>query len=159
MIKQCLALIAFLGLWGCSDQPGLYGVFSRSSRGRNYSAAETLEEKENHYHAVVSFSLDGSEVREADKALLIKVSDRLIADRGSRVYVDGYTCELGGAEYNIALGFRRARAVADAMIAQGVRADQLILLSYGKEKPVDDQHTEAAWQKNRRVEVSLMHAP
>ena len=70
-----------------------------------------------------------------------------------RIQVSGHTDERGSSEYNIALGWRRAQSVAYFLQANGITEDQIDLVSYGKEKPVDDRHVESAWQKNRRVEL------
>jgi len=73
------------------------------------------------------------------------------ADR--RVTIDGFTDERGTREYNLALGERRADAVATFLVSQGVRRSQIDVVSYGEERPADPGHSEAAWAKNRRAEL------
>lgn len=68
-----------------------------------------------------------------------------------KVVCEGHCDERGTAEYNLALGDRRARAVMDYMIMLGVQPDRMTVVSYGSELPVDPGHNEAAWAKNRRV--------
>lgn len=68
-----------------------------------------------------------------------------------KVVCEGHCDERGTAEYNLALGDRRARAVMDYMAMLGVQADRMSIVSYGSELPVDPSHNEAAWAKNRRV--------
>lgn len=70
-----------------------------------------------------------------------------------KLQVAGHTDERGTHDYNLALGERRANAVAKYLISQGVAEAQIISTSLGKEKPAVDGHDEAAWAKNRRVEV------
>ena len=70
-----------------------------------------------------------------------------------RVTIDGFTDERGTREYNLALGERRADAVATFLVSQGVRRSQIDVVSYGEERPADPGHSEAAWAKNRRAEL------
>ena len=64
--------------------------------------------------------------------------------------IEGHSDERGTREYNLALGDRRANAVRDYLVAQGVAAERLRTLSYGKERPQVAGHDEAAWAQNRR---------
>ena len=67
------------------------------------------------------------------------------------VTIEGYTCNIGTAEYNLALGERRAVAVKTYLVALGVAPNRLRTVSYGKEIPFDTSHTETAWAQNRRA--------
>ncbi|MDO9620399.1 MAG: OmpA family protein, partial [Moraxellaceae bacterium] len=71
----------------------------------------------------------------------------------ARVQLTGHTDERGTQDYNLALGERRANAVARYFSAAGVQPAQMNVVSYGKERPVADGSNEAAWQQNRRVEL------
>ena len=80
---------------------------------------------------------------------------REIARRGdARVSLEGHADERGTRDYNLALGERRALGVGGLMSATGVGNGSLNTLSYGEERAVDPAHNEAAWQLNRRVEIS-----
>lgn len=68
--------------------------------------------------------------------------------------IEGHADERGTREYNVALGERRALAVEQFLLANGVSQGQMEVISYGEEKPADLGHDEAAWAKNRRVELS-----
>ena len=105
---------------------------------------------------IVYFSLDGYSLEGQNTQLLDGIAKKLKANKALKLYVDGYTCELGGGEYNVGLGYKRARARAAYLVDQGVDKSQLMLLSYGKEKPIDPGHSEASRKKNRRVEVSFV---
>ena len=76
-----------------------------------------------------------------------------MADTSLKVRLEGNTDERGTREYNLALGERRANAVKAYLVAQGVSPSQIEVVSYGEEKPVDPGHNEAAWAKNRRVQI------
>jgi peptidoglycan-associated lipoprotein len=69
------------------------------------------------------------------------------------VRVEGNTDERGSAEYNLALGQRRAQAVVSALKVYGVRDTQMEAISWGEEKPRAEGHDEAAWSQNRRADV------
>jgi len=84
-----------------------------------------------------------AKVLEADAAWL-KSNDML-------VLIQGQCDERGTDEYNLALGERRARAAMNFLIAYGISADRITTISYGKERPVCGEHTEACWALNRRA--------
>jgi peptidoglycan-associated lipoprotein len=67
------------------------------------------------------------------------------------ITIEGHADERGTAEYNLALGERRAMAARAYLVSLGIPADRLKIVSYGKEFPFDPSHTEAAWSKNRRA--------
>jgi peptidoglycan-associated lipoprotein len=67
------------------------------------------------------------------------------------ITIEGHADERGTAEYNLALGERRALAARNYLVSLGIPADRLRTVSYGKEFPFDPGHTEAAWSKNRRA--------
>jgi peptidoglycan-associated lipoprotein len=75
-----------------------------------------------------------------------------------KLTIEGHCDERGSAEYNLALGDARAHAAKDYLVQVGIPGDQLNLLSYGKEKPVCQEHDENCWQKNRRIHIVAMAA-
>gem|GEM_PF-225659 len=77
----------------------------------------------------------------------------LKGNTAAKLQLGGHTDERGTREYNLALGERRANAVARYLVGLGVSADQLSVVSYGKEKPSADGSDEESWAKNRRVEL------
>ncbi|MES2719435.1 MAG: peptidoglycan-associated lipoprotein Pal [Pseudomonadota bacterium] len=77
----------------------------------------------------------------------------LKGNTSAKLQIGGHTDERGTREYNLALGERRANAVARYLVGLGVQADQLSVVSYGKEKPAADGSDEESWAKNRRVEL------
>ena len=70
-----------------------------------------------------------------------------------KLTIEGHCDERGSAEYNIALGQERAQASKDYLVQVGIPAAQLSTVSYGKERPICEDHDEACWQKNRRVHI------
>jgi len=74
------------------------------------------------------------------------------------VQVEGHCDSRGPDEYNLALGNRRAAAVRDWLVAHGVAASRLTIVSYGEERPLDPRATEEAWAANRRAEFRVMRS-
>jgi peptidoglycan-associated lipoprotein len=102
--------------------------------------------------SVVYFDLDSSVLDGGDTELVRRWSAFLIAHGAPRITLTGHCDERGTREYNAALGERRARAVRDRLVAFGVDAQGITVLSAGEEQPVAQGHDEAAWRQNRRVE-------
>ena len=70
-----------------------------------------------------------------------------------KLTIEGHCDERGSAEYNVGLGDRRAAAAKDYLVGVGIPAPQLDVISYGKERPVCQEHDEACWQRNRRIHI------
>jgi peptidoglycan-associated lipoprotein len=102
---------------------------------------------------VIYFKYDSSEVASEDRETVAEHARYLAGHKDLTVTLEGNTDERGSREYNIGLGERRANAVRDLMVVQGVADSQIKTVSYGEEKPAVDGHDEAAWSKNRRVEI------
>lgn len=105
----------------------------------------------------VFFDFDKSEIRLADKSVTEKDADFLAQHPKLRVVVEGHCDNRGSEEYNLALGESRARAVREALVAQGISADRIKTISYGKEQPFCKEDDEACWQQNRRDHFNLQH--
>jgi len=102
----------------------------------------------------VYFDFDSYQIRDDAKPLL-KGNAQTIKGKPNwpTVVIEGHTDERGGREYNLALGQRRAEAVAKSLVLLGASDNQLEAVSFGKERPANDGHDEAAWAKNRRAEL------
>lgn len=74
----------------------------------------------------------------------------------AKVQIEGHADERGTVDYNIALGARRANSVADYLRAQGIGADRVTTISFGKERPLDPGHDEAAWARNRNAYTNVV---
>jgi len=75
-----------------------------------------------------------------------------------KLTIEGHCDERGSDEYNMALGDKRAESAKDFLVQVGIPAAILSLVSYGKQRPVCDQHDEACWQKNRRIHIVALAA-
>ena len=99
----------------------------------------------------VFFGLDQADVDEAGQKVL-NANAELMKKYGTWIVtIEGHCDERGTAEYNLALGERRALAARNYLIALGIPADRIRTVSYGKEFPFDPGHDESAWSKNRRA--------
>ena len=104
------------------------------------------------------FDYDKSTIR-SDASVALKddvnVIRGILADYpNQKLVIEGHTDERGSAEYNLALGDRRAHAVEEFLSSMGIPGPQLAVVSYGKERPVCTDESESCWQKNRRAHVT-----
>jgi peptidoglycan-associated lipoprotein len=104
----------------------------------------------------VHFKFDSAVVQDSEQASLASVAQAL-SDPSSKLLIEGHCDERGTEEYNRSLGERRALALREALAKIGVDAMRVKTISYGKDKPADPGHDEAAWSKNRRGEFILLH--
>jgi peptidoglycan-associated lipoprotein len=102
---------------------------------------------------VIYFDFDSSEIKGEGTDIVGAHAKYLANNPTARVRLEGHTDDRGSREYNIGLGERRAQSVRRALLLQGATEAQLSTVSYGAERPAVAGHDEAAWAKNRRVEV------
>jgi peptidoglycan-associated lipoprotein len=104
------------------------------------------------------FDYDKNDIREDARAALTKDADALkaifAAFPDASITIEGHCDERGSAEYNLALGDRRAASAKEFLTQLGVPGDKLKTISYGKERPQCTDHDETCWQKNRRAHFS-----
>ncbi|MFZ5789728.1 MAG: peptidoglycan-associated lipoprotein Pal [Pseudomonadota bacterium] len=98
----------------------------------------------------VFFGFDRYDLTPEAQATLQKQAAWLKAYPQVTVVIEGHADERGTREYNLALGERRAAAVANYLVALGIDANRIQTISYGKERPAVEGHDETAWAQNRR---------
>ena len=103
----------------------------------------------------VNFALDSAELTPASKAILDEQVKMLKENPGIRVRIAGHTCNLGTDEYNQDLSARRAKAVEDYFVAQGIAQGRLRSVGYGESQPTASNATVAGRSQNRRVELQI----
>ena len=103
---------------------------------------------------VYYFDFDQSMVRDSDKPSIEVQARHLASNNNSKVVLEGHTDPRGSREYNIALGERRARSVADTLKVQGAHSNQIRVVSYGSEKRAAAGTTEEDYQLDRRVHLN-----
>jgi outer membrane protein OmpA-like peptidoglycan-associated protein len=99
----------------------------------------------------VYFDFDKSTLRPDALTLLDDAVKKLQANPGKSMIIEGHTCNIGSAEYNLALGARRAKSVQDYLVSRGVASNRLEVRSYGEERPKYSNDTEATRRLNRRA--------
>lgn len=105
--------------------------------------------------ATVYFDFDRSDIRPDQRGAINTNADIFRKWTEWSVSVEGHCDERGTAEYNLALGERRAMSAKQALAAAGIEAVRVSTVSYGEERPVDPGHSEAAWARNRRAEFRV----
>jgi outer membrane protein OmpA-like peptidoglycan-associated protein len=103
----------------------------------------------------VFFDFDRYTLRPAALPMLDQVVAALGADPAMRLSIEGYTCDVGTLEYNLALSERRANSVRDYLVSRGVTGDRLSLVAYGEERFAGDDFTEATRAANRRAAMTV----
>jgi peptidoglycan-associated lipoprotein len=96
------------------------------------------------------FDLDKADLRSDAREALTKTAEFLRNYPQAKVTIEGHCDERGSTEYNLTLGDRRAAAVKQFLVSQGIGADRLATVSFGKEKPFCMESNESCWQQNRR---------
>lgn len=136
-----------------ADNSGAYGAGVANGSGPGV-AGPTAEQLKNR---TIYFDFDSSEIKSEYDGLISAHAHYLASNASIRVRLEGNTDERGSREYNIGLGERRAQAVRRALMLQGVADAQITTVSYGEERPAVTGHNEAAWSKNRRVDIVYLN--
>ena len=124
---------------------------AKSEAARQAAAAA----KESYTLADIYFDFDKFNLRDEARAVLNKHVEWLNKNKDVQVTVEGHCDERGTAEYNLALGERRANAVIKFLVDMGIDGKRLKAISYGSELPLDPRHNEEAWTKNRRAHFTI----
>ncbi len=106
----------------------------------------------------INFDFDKYNIREDMKPVVVNSATILDEDKAQKLSIklEGNCDEWGTDEYNYALGLKRAKTVKNALSAQGVATDRMMIISYGESNPVCTAQTKACWAKNRRVDIKLL---
>ena len=131
------------------DPDGAVTVTGADGYGSNFNGPEALRENNTIY-----FNYDSDQIHDNYVGVMQAHAKYLRENPDAHIIIEGHTDERGTPEYNIALGERRARAVARYMQNLGVDVNQLSIVSYGEEKPLVVGHNENAWAKNRRAVIN-----
>lgn len=99
----------------------------------------------------ISFNFDSAALSNDARATLRANADWLKANASARIQIEGHCDERGAADYNMALGAKRAQAAMDYLATLGVAANRMSTISYGEEIPVCKEKSEGCWAQNRRA--------
>jgi len=120
------------------------GIPADAERQRREAAMRDFQNQDIH------FDFDKYDLRPDARAILDRKVAFLNENGAVRTQIEGHCDERGTSAYNMVLGERRANAAKQYLTTAGVSAGRLSAISYGKERPLDPGHNEAAWAKNRR---------
>lgn len=161
VLKGLLIALPVMAIAACSsnksannDQSGegMLGAGTGMSNGSMSSDEQArLQMQQLQQNNIIYFGLDKYDVSPEFSNMLDSHANFLRSNPSYKVTVEGHADERGTPEYNISLGERRANAVKMYLQGKGVSADQISIVSYGKEKPAVLGHDEAAYAKNRRA--------
>ena len=167
LLPKIVLLVAALGLTACKN-PDRYGANGPggANGGANGGFVDTtgLGDPSDprsiaYFNQSVGdrilFLIDQSTLSGEARGILAGQAQWLQTNRDYAIVIEGHADEQGTREYNLALGARRAAAVQDYLISQGIAANRMRTISYGKERPIEVCSTEACYAKNRRAVTVL----
>ena len=128
---------------------------SASSSSSGESASASVKGEFAKVGTTVLFDFDSAQLTDYAQRVLDRQAAFMKARPETRVTRGGHADERGTREYNLALGERRASSARDYLVAKGVNAARIRIISYGKERPASVGSTEAAWRLNRRAQTVL----
>src|SRR5262245_29309920 len=136
--------------------PASSGAAAAAPAGAAAAPAQTPRPAPKEFMAVaalkeVFFDFDKYDIRAEDAKTLDANATWLKSNADNLVLIEGHADERGTNEYNLALGERRAKATMNYLVSQGIQANRITIISYGEERPVCNEKTEACWAKNRRA--------
>lgn len=137
---------------GTDGQDGGGVTTGTAERGGVTSGSGMDDDEMAELDTIIYFDFDQATLKPDARALLLAHAERL-KENPTDVRLEGHADERGSREYNMALGERRANAVRDFLVLQGVRRSDLEVISYGEERPLAMGNNESAWSQNRRVEI------
>ncbi len=123
---------------------------TQTARAAEAAGVAVTEEKPSVFEDV-HFDFDKAALRDDGRKICQTVADYMKTHPRAKILIEGHCDERGTAEYNLALGERRATVVMNYLVSLGVPRAALSTVSFGKERPLDPGHNEEAWAKNRRA--------
>ena len=164
LMPKALLLIAALGLAACNN-PDRFGAGGAGANGAGgFVDTNGLDDPNDptsiaYFNQTVGdrvlFAVDQSTLSPEGRTVLEGQSQWLAANPNYAIIIEGHADEQGTREYNLALGARRAAAVQQFLMAQGVAPDRMKTISYGKERPIEVCSEEACYSRNRRAVTVL----
>ena len=137
------------GAGGAGSEEGLSGSsLSRVQRGGSPEEDGILKD--------IHFGYDSSEIDSGERGRLDQNVAWLRDNPRAKIELEGHCDSRGTIEYNLGLGAKRAKAVKDALVGQGIGADRISTISYGKELPLCQDESESCWGRNRRVHSVIL---
>jgi len=142
---------------GGAGEDGAGGLGEESLTGSSLSRAQKgLGPEEDGILKDIHFGYDSAEIESGERDRLAQNVEWLRSNTRAKIELEGHCDSRGTIEYNLGLGSKRAKSVKDYYVGQGIAADRLSTISYGKELPLCQDESEACWARNRRVHAVLL---
>ncbi len=165
--RVTLALLLILPLAGAckkkGPRPGEAGAGAAGLGEEGIAGGSSLERarrglgpEEDGVLGDVHFAFDSYELDSTARDVLTRNLDWLRQNGRAKIELEGHADSRGTIEYNLALGAKRAKAVKDHLVTQGVASDRISTISYGKELPLCHEENETCWARNRRVHAVIL---
>ena len=156
-IKKLIILFLFVSISACEQDILLNGNLSNT----NISKSKLTDESEKYFIEKIGdrilFEVDNSGLTALAKTTLNSQADWLLINAEYQVLIEGHADEQGTRDYNLALGARRAQIVKEYLISRGVDPNNISIVTYGKERPLENCSAEVCWSQNRRA-VTIVNA-
>ena len=146
----------FVGLSAC-EQDALFGPNALNNNVKGKLTDETEQYFITKIGDRILFEVDNSGLTALAKVTLNSQADWLLLNSEYQVLIEGHADEQGTRDYNLALGARRAQMVKEYLISRGVDPNKISIVTYGKERPVENCSAEVCWSQNRRA-VTVVNA-
>jgi|TARA_B110000438_G_scaffold104264_1_gene102969 peptidoglycan-associated lipoprotein len=156
-IKKLIILFLFVSISACEQDILLNGNLSNT----NIPKSKLTDESEKYFIEKIGdrilFEVDNSGLTALAKTILNSQADWLLINAEYQVLIEGHADEQGTRDYNLALGARRAQIVKEYLISRGVDLNNISIVTYGKERPLENCSAEVCWSQNRRA-VTIVNA-
>ena len=156
-IKKLIILFLFVSISACEQGVLLNGNLSNT----NIPKSKITDETEKYFIEKIGdrilFEVDNSGLTALAKTTLNSQADWLLINVEYQVLIEGHADEQGTRDYNLALGARRAQIVKEYLISRGVDPNNISIVTYGKERPLENCSAEVCWSQNRRA-VTIVNA-
>jgi peptidoglycan-associated lipoprotein len=156
-IKKLMILFLFVSISACEQNVMLNGNLSNT----NIPKSKITDETEKYFIEKIGdrilFEVDNSGLTALAKTTLNSQADWLLINAEYQVLIEGHADEQGTRDYNLALGARRAQIVKEYLISRGVDPNNISIVTYGKERPLENCSAEVCWSQNRRA-VTIVNA-
>ena len=150
---KLLLILSLAALVGCSSSPKKTGdgLVDAAAEAMSLELNGSSDENTAGPLQTIYFDFNSAQLTPVAKSTLEANAMWLKDNDEVTIQIEGHTDERGGHQYNLALGENRARVVQDYLVALGVSAANIAIISYGKEKPISYGHDEGSWSRNRRA--------
>jgi len=148
-----LGAVLVFSVVGCSVGSSYENAVN--SKASSATVYESYEGDSSELKGLYQFDYDSSDLDLSASSKIRLLAKEIRSDTSIKLRVEGHCDERGTREYNLALGERRAQTVADILIVNGVKSQNITVVSYGEEKPLSTSSGNTEWAQNRRVEVKV----